>query len=87
MVVAFSAERSETMELIRRHVDLLAQELRQSGHQSVDFQFEGEGRRQEGQESLPKFDDEPHAAMGIAELSKSQPSTKAELDGRLDIRI
>ena len=87
MLVAFSTERSETMELIRRHVDLLAQELRQSGHQSVDFQFEGDGRRQEGRKNPPIVDDGTPATVRVVELSRSQSASKAELDGHLDIRI
>ncbi|NRA98530.1 MAG: flagellar hook-length control protein FliK [Rhodobacteraceae bacterium] len=41
MVVQVSADRSETLELLRRHIDLLAQELKSQGFESLSFEFAG----------------------------------------------
>jgi flagellar hook-length control protein FliK len=39
------AERPETLDLIRRHIDLFAQELRAQGLGAFQFRFDGEGGR------------------------------------------
>ena len=41
MFVAITAERPETAELMRRHIDSLAQEFRGLGYQDVSFSFAG----------------------------------------------
>ncbi len=41
MYVAIAAERPETAELMRRHIDSLAQEFRGLGYQDVSFSFSG----------------------------------------------
>ncbi len=41
MVVAIHADRPETLDLMRRHVDLLAQEFRDIGFEGAAFSFEG----------------------------------------------
>lgn len=41
LTVAFAAERGETLDLMRRHIDLLGEELRRLGYGSVDFTFGG----------------------------------------------
>lgn len=41
--VALSIDRSDTLDLMRRHVDILGQELRRLGYTSVDFTFSGNG--------------------------------------------
>ena len=50
MYVAIAAERPETAELMRRHIDSLAQEFRGLGYQDVSFSFAG---RQGGNGSGP----------------------------------
>lgn len=39
--VALAADRPETMDLIRRHIDLLAEDLRRLGYATVSFSFDG----------------------------------------------
>ena|GEM_PF-4162600 len=48
LTVALTAERGETLELMRRHIDLLGDELRRLGYASVDFTF-GDGQAGGGQ--------------------------------------
>ncbi len=42
LMIAIHAERPETMELIRRHIDLLTQDLRIQGHQNINYSFADE---------------------------------------------
>jgi Flagellar hook-length control protein FliK len=46
--VAVSVDRAETLELMRRHIDMLGEELRKLGYGSVAFDF-GDGRGTAGQ--------------------------------------
>ncbi|MGR3796238.1 flagellar hook-length control protein FliK [Vannielia sp. SX4] len=39
--VVVAAERPETLEMMRRHIDLLAQEMRRLGHEGAQFSFAG----------------------------------------------
>ncbi|MBY6155414.1 flagellar hook-length control protein FliK [Vannielia litorea] len=39
--VVIAAERPETLEMMRRHIDLLAQEMRRLGHEGAQFSFAG----------------------------------------------
>ena len=39
--VVVSAERPETLEMMRRHIDMLAQEMRRMGQEAAQFSFAG----------------------------------------------
>lgn len=41
LIVAISAERPETLDLMRRHIDQLAAEFRQLGYENIGFEFSG----------------------------------------------
>lgn len=43
--VSIVVERSETLELIRRHIDILARDFREQGYASVGFTFDQQGGR------------------------------------------
>lgn len=43
VTVMIAAERPETHDLIRRHIDLLAAELRRLGYDEIGFEFSGDG--------------------------------------------
>ena len=43
MAVMITTERAETQDLMRRHIDMLAQEMRELGYESVGFSFYGRG--------------------------------------------
>ena len=45
--VAVMAERGETMDLMRRHIDTLAQEFRNQGYKDVNFEFSRGGQHSE----------------------------------------
>ena len=53
MAVTITTERVETQDLMRRHIDMLAQEMRELGYNKVGFSFEGQGgAAQENQTNL-----------------------------------
>lgn len=89
------AERPETVELMRRHADLLAQDLRQLGFDQLDFRFSGQsdGRAGQGPASQP---DQTAAFRGKNDSSALAPPdpasersvSPARASGRsLDIRL
>ncbi|MBC7154655.1 MAG: flagellar hook-length control protein FliK [Rhodobacteraceae bacterium] len=49
IVVNVTADRAETMDLIRRHIDMLAQDFREIGYGSVSFGFSDNPGRNDGQ--------------------------------------
>ena len=84
MTVTVTAERPETLELMRRHIEVLAQELRDMGFAKLSFSF-GQGDRQPhpGGGHSP---DEPSAASSIPE---DGPTGSAPSPGGpgLDLRL
>jgi len=76
LVVAIAAERPETADLLRRHIDSLAREFEALGYADVDFRFEGESQQDRGHETarggfvprsdLPDDTDMPQVAEGLA---------------------
>ena len=78
------AERPETMDMVRRHVDLLAQEFRNSGFGGTEFSFgenqnqarpQGEGKMTNPLTTTDKINDEP------------DQSHSSVLPDRVDIRL
>lgn len=51
MAVTITTERPDTQDLIRRHIDMLAQEMRALGYESVGFTFEGQSDDPKGGQS------------------------------------
>ena len=49
--IAVMAERGETMDLLRRNIDILAQEYRDMGYRDVNFEFTGSGAGQKDGET------------------------------------
>ncbi|NCO86071.1 MAG: hypothetical protein GW886_05515 [Rhodobacterales bacterium] len=92
--VMIAAERPETTDLIRRHIDLLAQEFRQLGYRDVSFSFAGSQGDGAAQQGLPP---PPRPADGHADRpAPMQPDPTATLvaarqpanaAGRLDLRL
>lgn len=59
MAVTITTERPETQDLMRRHIDMLAQEMKALGYDSVGFTFEGQGS-------------DPHGGQGSERQSHEQ---------------
>jgi flagellar hook-length control protein FliK len=86
LTVAIIAERPETMDLMRRNIDLLTRELREMGYENPTFTFgdqsgdadqdQGDGAVQSGAASDPSTADEhPQTSMRVA------------LSGGLDLKL
>ena len=54
MVMQVTAERPETLELLRRHISELGQEFQDIGYSDISFNFTGEGTHQAGQNDAEK---------------------------------
>ena len=79
------AERSETLDLLRRHSEQLAQELRQIGYGTINFSFGQNDGGRDGRQETPQFEQSP-------ELAASPPTTQPRdrptgHQSGLDIRV
>lgn len=54
MAVTITTERAETQDLMRRHIEMLAQEMRELGYESVGFSFEGRGGGDDKGQTTPE---------------------------------
>ncbi|SMH42613.1 flagellar hook-length control protein FliK [Maritimibacter sp. HL-12] len=91
--VTLVAERPETLELMRRHIDLLGEELRRLGHGSVQFLFE-DGAGQNRQRAPQTLATAEHGGGGVPAENDPPPTTSRRpqpgmvgLAGGLDIRM
>ena len=88
VTVQISAERPETLELIRRHLPELDRDLRQLGHASVSFSFTGQGG--ERQQQRPPADmPPPDVPLPLPARTAAQAAVTAAAPPRrgLDIRL
>lgn len=87
MSVQLTVERPETLELLRRNIDLLAAELRQAGYERLSFGFTGD--QQAGGQPMPR-PASPAAPMMEADVPIADPQhpLRLALAGEgLDLRI
>ncbi len=88
MSVTITAERAETLELIRRNTDLFAQDLRHLGHQNIDFSFEHQEDHQPSSEDADTTDNAADRADTTSKPGSRQARVSSQInDGRLDIRL
>ena len=89
VVVSILAERPETLELLRRHIDQLSQELRELGYQNPRFSFSNENPDPSRDRSSSLTGDSPNADQEIqlppSTASSEQLSTGPQAG--LDLRI
>lgn len=89
LTVALNVERPETLDLLRRNIDLLSADLRDLGYANIDFSFQGEGS---GGEHGPGTGDTPRTIHARSEMladglaRPSEPARLAAGDG-IDIRL
>ena len=77
-------DRPETQELLRRHIDVLAQEFRALGYESVSFSFNAEGQSEDGDRSAGSDKDVDHVAIQNTEINDTAgPMPTTGLDLRL----
>ncbi len=77
------ADRPETQELLRRHIDILAQEFRQLGYTSISFSF-GDQKGQARPEARP---DEQPVEQQIQDTVPITQASPPPAVGGLDLRI
>jgi len=77
-------DRPETQELLRRHIDVLAQEFRALGYESVSFSFNAEGQSEDGDRSAGSDEDVDHVVTQNTEINDTAgPMPTTGLDLRL----
>lgn len=90
MVISISADKSETMDLIRRHVDQLEREFRELGYESLTFNFtssDGTARDdRHGQDEVLPIGSEPQLDAA-SPSGPGQGGSALDGQGRMDIRL
>ena len=91
MIVNIQAERQETLDLLRRNTDMLAEDFRDLGYDSTTFSFDGSDGQREGPGSqaavITHKTDERHD-LGTPMDADVRPDPSPILnDGSVDIRI
>lgn len=91
MTLTILAERAETLDLMRRHIDELAGDLRDLGFGALDFRFRHQGGPGNGAGSavpLPPDDGSPgRSPLPTIKTHPVLPLAERVADGRLDLRI
>ncbi len=94
MALLIAAERPETLELLRRHVDLLAEDLRALGWSDLSFQFGAGGQSPEERARGDHASTDPASAPdghpdGALQDQRAAGAAMRTLsaDGRLDLRF
>ena len=88
--VTLHADRAETLDLMRRHIDILAQDLRDMGYRDVSFSFGGQAhdggatsRQHPFRADAIDAPDTPQGKAPPAPIHQSRPIP----DGALDLRV
>lgn len=85
--VSISAERAETLDLVRRNVDSLARDLRDLGYTQISFSFGDHGGGEKLPESPARISEETSAAELILPDDTSPVPALQSSHGSLDLRI
>ncbi|MCF6233677.1 MAG: flagellar hook-length control protein FliK [Rhodobacteraceae bacterium] len=90
VTVSIVAERVETLDLMRRHIDQLAKEFRELGYQNIGFEFSGgesshgsDGDSTDVETKLPTSPDDQRDAVGSIQIETARASQPSGLDLRL----
>ena len=81
LTLSVLAERPETLDMMRRHIEQLAQEFRDLGFGDVSFSFGQQTQDNPQSERLEHEDHDPHSPAATADLT---PSAKAPVRLSLD---
>ena len=85
MTVQVTAERQETLDLIRRHIDMLANDLKDQGFSNLSFSF---AKGHDDTDHAPGEEDGTHAIVTSSDfIDDEHVSKRALTDGRLDLRL
>lgn len=86
--VAVLAERGETMDLMRRHIETLAQEFRDMGYADVGFQFSQHGRENTDGNNTDEQPQHTAQLTPLPEIEKLPPArVSLESSNGLDLRL
>jgi|GEM_PF-3948021 len=84
ITVLIATERAETLDLMRRNIEMLGQEFRQMGYQDVSFAFREQGGQSREWDGTPDPIDDATDEHG---LNDSTTASLQVSDGHLDIRL
>lgn len=88
LVVQLVVERQETLDLLRRHVDMLAEDLGRAGYSGLEFTFSNEGGERPGGDGPAAGPADASASDSLATLPERGTRTATLTPaGRLDIRL
>ena len=88
MTLVIQADRADTSDLMRRHIDQLAQTYRQMGYDSLNFSFTGSAQRDQSGSDINATDQVPLGDDdGIDDAAPPLNNTPVGATGRLDLRI
>lgn len=92
MTVVVSAERPETLDLLRRNIESLAQDLRQAGFAATSFTFSGEGAAgrdaRQGQSGQAPNASAPVPGYASGTASRDEPiRLRLDTGGGIDLRL
>lgn len=91
LTVTILADRPETLDLLRRHVDLLAQDFRDLGYDSTAFSFGAESRGESGGDNGEAKPDRAEPSVTPETTRQEQvphdPITRMAASGRMDLRL
>jgi hypothetical protein len=83
--VLFQAERPETLDLLRRHADLLLTDLRQAGIDNATLGFGGWGGGRSPGDASPRFQSDQADPASASAAPAAHP--RAAKAGGLDLRL
>lgn len=89
ITVAVQAERPETLDLMRRNIEMLARDFRDLGYTDVSFSFGAESGRQQRDETAPdnSFGAEPDGPAPVTPAAAPPHPAPRGTDGSLDLRM
>ncbi|MFC5739732.1 flagellar hook-length control protein FliK [Sinirhodobacter huangdaonensis] len=89
ITVAVQAERPETLDLMRRNIEMLARDFRDLGYTDVSFSFGAESGRQQRGETAPdnSFGAEPDRPAPATPTAAPPRPAPRSTDGSLDLRM
>ncbi|WP_157937566.1 flagellar hook-length control protein FliK [Oceaniglobus roseus] len=87
MTLTFAADRDDTLALLRRHVDMLAADLRDLGFGTLDFRFGPSGDGAAGGFARPGENAPSGSSDAAVAPAAVPPGRPAATSARLDIRL
>ncbi len=91
MIVQVTAERPETMDLLRRHIDVLARELREAGYSDVSFSFGSDTPSHQGRDAERGYHANGAAPVDTADgpvtTPTHTPTPRIAASSGLDLRL